>query len=132
MSWPGRELSEVIDGLQANGGNVSQLFFVSDHVVAEVINYGLRLKILHLPTRGPRHLTGQNHVITTNILSMVKCSPHLTARFCNSPFLSSSNLRSIRTTLLYLLSSRLMESSRNSVIRLLVAMNLKSLSVDVI
>ena len=87
---------------------------------------------------------------------------HFTARFCTSPFLSSSNFKSICTTFegkreqyyrnycpslsalkkkvqkialltfLSLSSSNLMESFWSSAIRSFVAINLKSLSLDVI
>lgn len=49
---------------------------------------------------------------------------HFTARFCTSPFLSSSSLSSIVTTFLSLSSSSLMLSFCSSSIRSLVAMNL--------
>lgn len=57
---------------------------------------------------------------------------HLTAKFCTSPFLSSSRRNSIFTTFLSESSSSLMLSFCNSVIKSFVAMNLKSLSLDVI
>lgn len=49
---------------------------------------------------------------------------HFTARFCTSPFLSSSSLSSMVTTFLSLSSSSLMLSFCSSSIRSLVAMNL--------
>lgn len=52
-------------------------------------------------------------------------SYHLTARFCTSPFLSSSNFKSIFTTFFSLSSSSFIESFCSSIIRSLVAINLK-------
>lgn len=52
-------------------------------------------------------------------------SHHLTARFCTSPFLSSSSLRIILTTFRSLSSSSLIESFCSSDIRSLVAINLE-------
>lgn len=52
-------------------------------------------------------------------------SYHLTARFCTSPFLSSSSFRSIFTTFFSLSSSSFMESFCSSIIRSLVAINLQ-------
>lgn len=57
---------------------------------------------------------------------------HFTARFCTSPFLSSNNFNNILTTFLSESSSSLMLSFCNSVIKSFVAINLKSLSLDVI
>lgn len=53
-------------------------------------------------------------------------SYHLTARFCTSPFLSSSNFKSIFTTFFSLSSSSFIESFCSSIIRSLVAINLKA------
>ena len=61
------------------------------------------------------------HVVTAH---------HLTAKFCTSPFLSSTSLSTLCTTFFSLSSSSLMESFCSSVIRSLVAMKRKSLSTD--
>ena len=57
---------------------------------------------------------------------------HLTAKFWTSPFLSSSNFKSIRTTLRSDSSSNFMVSFWSSLIKSLVAINRKSLSEEVI
>ena len=59
-------------------------------------------------------------------------SHHFTARFCTSPFLSSTSFNTPWTTLRSLSSSSLIESFCSSVIRSLVAMNRKSLSTEFI
>lgn len=64
--------------------------------------------------------------------SLSASNHHFTAKFCTSPFLSSSSLKSIFTTFLSESSSSFMLSFCNSVIKSFVAINRKSLSFEVI
>lgn len=63
-------------------------------------------------------------VIKQFLIPQNKNTYHFTAKFCTSPFLSSSNFKIIFTTFLSLSSSSLIESFCSSVIKSLVAINL--------
>lgn len=103
-AWPftaggGRQLAD--HRLQADGGDVPQLLFVRQHVGAQRVHDGLHLVLLHLADQGPQ-AEGNKRTPGYQRLpaQQRRLSPahHLTARFCTSPFLSSSNLRIILTT----------------------------------
>lgn len=93
---------------------------------------------LTLFTRGPRLRNKTGLILDgrccacAKIFTGIYFSHHFTARFCTSPFLSSSNFNSIFTTFRSESSSSFILSFCSSVIRSFVAMNLKSLSLDVI
>ena len=81
--------------------------------------------ILH--SSGPVKITKVLYVVQSlgnPLLHRKKNTYHLTAKFCTSPFLSSSNFKIIFTTFLSLSSSSLIESFCSSVIKSLVAINL--------
>lgn len=84
-------------------------------------------------TRGPklaREGGQQDHTTKSKEVYYPLSTYHFTARFCTSPFLSSTSRSTLCTTFLSESSSSLMESFWSSVIRSLVAMKRKSLSTE--